>query len=116
MKQEILKVEVDAYYDKLYEKFGIITPEIKFTDEFILIKRELRLVNFPDIRIIGKRGEPLSLNTIAVQRGGTEAVRKGLGFTDFRRATQNQIEAVERFMTDTGNVGTAENIELDDMT
>ena len=69
--------------------FGIITPEIKFTSEFILVNEELRLVNFPDIHIIGKRSEPLSLNTIAGQRGGTEAIRKGLGFTDFRRVTRD---------------------------
>ena len=80
-----------------------------------MISRELRLVNFPDIHIIGKRSEPLSLNTIAGQRGGTEAIRKGLGFTDFRRVTRDQFEAIERLITDTSYVGTAENIELDDM-
>ena len=95
--------------------FGIITPEIKFTSEFILVNEELRLVNFPDIRIIGKRGEPLRLNTIAAQKGGTEAIRKGLAFTDFRRATRGQIEAAERLIADTSNVGAAENIELDDI-
>ena len=44
---------------------------------------KLRLKAFPGIDIVGRYGRPLALSTIASRRGGSAAIRDGLGFVDW---------------------------------
>ena len=101
LRRELLQTTVDDYYAALADKgllpaFGRDVSNFELTSDW-----KLRLKAFPGIDIVDRYGRPLALSTIAGRRGGSAAIRDGLGFVDWsaRRklpsATQQALSKVD---------------------
>ena len=87
LQHELLQTAVDDYYNALAEQG--ITPIGRDPTKFELVGGRLRLKAYPHIDLVALRtGKPLSLASIAKQRGGGPAIREELGFPDWARDKQ----------------------------
>ena len=83
LRQELLQTTVDDYYSAMAEggqvpALGRDVSNFELADDW-----KLRLKAFPGIDIVGRYGRPLALSTKASRRGGSAAIRDGLGFVDW---------------------------------
>ena len=83
LRQELLQSAVDEYYSAMAEK-GQVPALGRDVSNFELTSDcKLRLKAFPGIELVGRYSRPLALTTIASRRGGSAAIRDGLGFVDW---------------------------------
>ena len=102
---------VDRYYEKLE---GQGKPTIIDPNDFTLVDgKDLRLKRFPDVKLIKANGEPLKLSTIR-SKYGADVIREGLGFSDYgyKKPQPKEKQILSQVLTETDNIGTAEDIEL----
>ena len=109
LRQEVLLVAVDNYYDALAEREG--EPLSRDTTNFVLVGSELRLKSYPNVKIVNVRSRaPLALKTIYVRGGGAAIISgSGLGFVDWtyaptaRRKLPSPIQAQFEKVADDAN-------------
>lgn len=84
LQRELVRTAVNDYYHALAEKRQ--TPALGHDfSKFELVSGRLRLKAHPGLDLVNSRDDtPLALSTIASRRGGTIAIRDGLGFVDWQ--------------------------------
>ena len=119
LQQELLQTAVDDYYNAAAE--AGLTPSLgRDPGKFELVDGQIRLRAYPNLDLVNKRsGRPLALSTLA-SRGGTMAIREGLGFADWAaKKSSLPAAAVETLQTTNLELGDAaaavDSVELEDL-
>ena len=119
LQQELLQTAVDDYYNAAAE--AGLTPSLgRDPGKFELVDGRIRLRAYPNLDLVNKRsGRPLALSTLA-SRGGTMAIREGLGFADWAaKKSSLPAAAVETLQTTNLELGDAaaavDSVELEDL-
>ena len=119
LQQELLQTAVDDYYNAAAE--AGLTPSLgRDPGKFELVDGRIRLRAYPNLDLVNKRsGRPLALSTLA-SRGGTMAIREGLGFADWAaKKSSLPAQAVEFLQTANRQLGEAaaavDTVELEDL-
>ena len=118
LRRELLQTAVDDYYAALADK-GLLPSFGQDVSKFELARGgQLRLKDFP-VAIVYSRGKPLALATIASRRGGSAAIRDGLGFVNWsarRKLPSVTQQALRKVDDEAATAALASTADIDERT